>query len=537
MSVPKSSSLRSLILLLPPIVGVILLLPRLAQFVGVGVGFVAWPWQFDFTEGVVLDAVNLVAHGTNIYGHFGPDAFVSAPYTPLYFLVNAVTTRLGGLSFGPGRAISLGATVLIAVLLGYIVWLAGRRWAVSDGKQGESVVVTPPVAVRLLLPACAVFAGALWLSLSPVIVWAALYEPNMPALLFEVAGVAWTLAFWKDGRVYWGIVFLLLAFYTKQSAVDAAVAATLWLLVVRFRVGVRYALVLAGSLVVSFGVINFLLDGGLWEHAFANQILPFGLSRFAVSAQKLVGEYWPLLVWCLGVVLLALFFLVRWARSRGRTEAMRAMLANPLSLMIIYFLVASATTATRIGRNGTNYNHLLDMLLPACALVGASLYMVCRYLMESGSTAVGRWGWPVRGSLAAMCALAIVQVLLFTPATNWYKGAWPSPALDSQMKQLSYLVSSMQGNIYSEDTYLLLSNGHPVVYDDPFMFVSLANVGKWDDSVFNAHLKQRYFSLILLERGSGRFTREGKQLFQDNYQLLYEDIRDSYTPKPPPPSP
>jgi hypothetical protein len=100
------------------------------------------------------------------------------------------------------------------------------------------------------------------------------------------------------------------------------------------------------------------------------------------------------------------------------------------------------------------------------------------------------------------------------------------------MKQLSFLVSSMQGNIYSEDTYLLLSNGRPVVYDDPFMFVSLANVGKWDDSVFNKHLEQHYFSLILLERGSGRFTREGKQLFQDKYQLLYQDIRDSYIPKP-----
>ncbi|MEP6774825.1 MAG: hypothetical protein ABJA50_04445, partial [Chloroflexota bacterium] len=270
--------------------------------------------------------------------------------------------------------------------------------------------------------------------------------------------------------------------------------------------------------------------------AFANQILPFGLSRFAVSAQKLVGEYWPLLVWCLGVVMLAALLLVGWLRQRGRSEAMRAMVADPLSLMIIYFLVASATTATRIGRNGTNYNHLLDMLLPACALVGTSLYIGCRYLMGSGASE-GRWGWPVRGSLVGMCALVIVQVFLFTPGTNWYKGAWPSPALDSQMKQLSYLVSSMQGNIYSEDTYLLLSNGRPVVYDDPFMFVSLANVGKWDDSVFDAHLKERYFSLILLERGSGRFTREGKQLFQDNYQLLYEDIRDSYIPKAPPSAP
>lgn len=537
MSVPKPKSFWSLLLLLPPIVGVILLLPRLAQFVGVGVGFVAWPWQFDFTEGVDLDTVNLMAHGTNIYGHFGRDAFVSAPYTPLYFLVNAVTTRIIGLSFGPGRAMSLGATVLIALMIGYFVWLVGKRFAASGSKNSEALVSVPiSEAARLVLAACAVFAAALWLSLSPVIVWGALYEPNMPALLFEVAGVALMLAFWRDGRVYWGIGFFLLAFYTKQSAVDGAVAATLWLLLVRFRGGVRYALALAGSLGVSFVLMNFLLDGGLWQHAFANQILPWGWSRFAVSAQKLVGEYWPLLVWCLGVVVFALLLLGRWVRSRGRSEAMRTMLANPLALMIIYFLVASATTATRIGRNGTNYNHLLDMLLPACALVGASLYMVCRFLMGPGAVE-GRWGWPVRGSLVAMCALVVVQVLLFTPGTNWYKGAWPSPALDSQMKQLSYLVSSMQGNIYSEDTYLLLSNGRPVVYDDPFMFVSLANVGKWDDSVFNAHLKERYFSLILLERGSGRFTREGKQLFQDNYQLLYEDIRDSYIPKAPPTSP
>lgn len=143
MSVPKLKSLWSLLMLLPPIVGVILLLPRLAQFVGVGVGFVAWPWQFDFTEGVDLDTVSQLAHGTNIYGHFGPDAFVSAPYTPIYFLVNAVTTRVGGLSFGPGRAMSLGATVLIAVLIGYIVWLTGRRWAASEGKQDEAVVAAP----------------------------------------------------------------------------------------------------------------------------------------------------------------------------------------------------------------------------------------------------------------------------------------------------------------------------------------------------------------------------------------------------------
>ena len=85
------------------------------------------------------------------------------------------------------------------------------------------------------MAACGVFAGALWLALSPVIVWGALYTPNMPALMFGAAGVAWTLAFYRDRRVYWGIALFLLAFYTKQSAIDGAIAATLWLAVVRFQ--------------------------------------------------------------------------------------------------------------------------------------------------------------------------------------------------------------------------------------------------------------------------------------------------------------
>jgi hypothetical protein len=536
MSTTKSKSLW----LLPPLVGLVLLLPRLTLFLGVNLGFVAWPWQFDFTEGVDLDAVNLLAHGTNIYGHIGPDAFVSAPYTPLYFVVNAAITRITGPSFGPGRAMSLGATVLIALLIGYIVWMVGKGSGATDrgGPEAEDVAPVPSSKLsKLLLLACGVFAGVLWLALSPVIVWGALYTPNMPALMFGVAGIAWTLAFHRDRRVYWGIAFFLLAFYTKQSAIDAAVAASVGLLLVRFRVGLRYGLALGGSLVISFGLMNFLLDGRLWEHAFANQILPWGWGRFAVSAEKLVGEYWPLLVWCAGVLLLVPFLLARLARMSGRAEAMRALFANPLALVTIYFLVASATTATRIGRNGTNYNHLLDMLLPACAMVGVTLYMVCRFLMEKQAAGKLRWRSFAGGGLAAMCVLFVAQVLLFTPETNWYKGAWPSAQIDSQMKQLSYLVSSMQGNIYSEDTYLLLINGRPVVYDDPFMFVSLANVGKWDDSVLNDHFRQHYFSLVLLERGSGRFTGEGKQLFHDNYSILYEDIRDSYIPNPVSPAP
>jgi hypothetical protein len=91
--------------------------------------------------------------------------------------------------------------------------------------------------------------------------------------------------------------------------------------------------------------------------------------------------------------------------------------------------------------------------------------------------------------------------------------------------------------MYSEDNHLLVSNGRRVVYDDPSTFVPLANQGDWDDSVFNQRIRDRYFSLIFLSRGSVRWTPEGLNAFRDNYALKFPGSLDTYEPKLYPDSP
>jgi 4-amino-4-deoxy-L-arabinose transferase-like glycosyltransferase len=44
-----------------------------------------------------------------------------------------------------------------------------------------------------------VLAGALFLALSPTIIWAALYKQDFPALAFGLVGLVW-LARWPGGR-------------------------------------------------------------------------------------------------------------------------------------------------------------------------------------------------------------------------------------------------------------------------------------------------------------------------------------------------
>src|SRR5205085_10403321 len=101
-------------------------------------------------------------------------------------------------------------------------------------------------------------AGALWLTFSPVMIWAALYTQHILALAFGLAGLVWVM-FKPDARrlsFLVGPILFALAFFTKQSAIDAAAAAALWLLLRDLRNGFRFALTLAAMILLPFLAVN-----------------------------------------------------------------------------------------------------------------------------------------------------------------------------------------------------------------------------------------------------------------------------------------
>jgi hypothetical protein len=98
------------------------------------------------------------------------------------------------------------------------------------------------------------------------------------------------------------------------------------------------------------------------------------------------------------------------------------------------------------------------------------------------------------------------------------------------MRYLSGLVAKTPGDIYSEDLYLLLSNGRRVLYDDPSTLVPLANAGRWDQSALVSALKDRRFALILFWDGSPRWTGQGFSAFRKGYKLKSHGTIDAYEP-------
>ena len=443
--------------------GVLLLLPRLLQFVQITSAFIAWPWQFDFSEGVNLNAAMQLAAGHNIYHPGDPSSFISAPYPPLFYMLTAPLSWLTGPSLAGGRVLSLLATIGVSVLLAVAVGKATRYW-------GAGVV-----------------AGALWLTFSPVMIWAALYTQHIFALSLALGGLVWVMLKPDAQRLAFviGPLLFALAFFTKQSAVDMAAAATLWLLLRNPRRGLRFGLLLAGLVLVPFFAANLLLKGGLWEHVITNQGLPSSDRRFTRLLGRLWGEHWPVLSLSLAGVPAVIAALALSWRKRA------TVLGSPFTLALFYFVIAFASVLVRLGRTGVNYNHFIDCLLPACLLFGLAL----GWLLRTIETRRDKSRLFASVGVGCLAVVLVVQVLAFTDPHNWYSGIWPSPAADKQMQAWSDRVAATPGDVFSEDEYLVLRNGKSVLYDDDFMFMTLAGLGKWDQSVFVQSLRDRRFGV------------------------------------------
>jgi hypothetical protein len=516
-----------------PAIFTLLLLPHLFFFVGAGVSRVAWPWQIDYAEGVNLDAAWLLSQGYNIYYHNGPDSFISAPYPPFLFILTVPFQWLFGPSFTAGRAIALISTIIVAALIAYIVWKLtsiGRRICPQQGKTTKVSFLSSFVFRTLGFPS-SVFAGALWLSLSPVIVWSAFFRQDIPSMCLDLAGLVVMLRARSARRLGAALVAILLftlAFYTKQSALAGAAATCTWLVVRDWRFGLRFTASLGASILLPFLTANLLLQGALWEHLVGYHSLPFSEKRFMSSVNPLLREYWPTLL----IAFLTLAVLVAYALPRRNTSALRQVRRwwhSPLALIALYTLFGWASTVITIGYEGAIFNHLLDGLLPTCILVGLAAYYpanwLARHLQNPQYRLVGL------GLTGLLSVAFVVQLTLFNPPQTWLSPGWPSDQRNGELQGISQVISQTPGDMFSEDSYLLLANGKLPIYEDASTFVPLANLHKWDDSAFNKSLRDRRFSLIILYQGGGRWTQEGLRAFTDSYEMKFRGSVEVYEPK------
>jgi hypothetical protein len=188
----------------------------------------SYPFDFDQGEAFDVNAGWLLWRGQPIYTSNEVFPYYSSNYPPGYALAVGGAVGLWGPSLPAGRAVSLAATLGLAWLL----FLAVRRRA---GNVGGLVAV-----------------GTLFLS-NYLFHVGALARVNPLTLLLAFGGVL-CVSRRTPGAVVLGSLLLVAAIFTKPTALDAAAAAILWLLLVDRRLGLWCGLLL-GVLVLIVGLL------------------------------------------------------------------------------------------------------------------------------------------------------------------------------------------------------------------------------------------------------------------------------------------
>lgn len=492
----------TLALLLCALVPLLLKVPAVASFTQ---AILTYPFQVDDSEGVILSEAQLLARGVDPYQPARPDFFTAAPYTPLYTLLNAVAFAVGPFTFKVGRVAALLATLLVAALVGLLIWRHSRQ---------------------PLLTAWAVLAV---LTTNLVSVWSVRARPDHLALACNLTGFAllwwhWpTLAQgqgrqagrWQIAPNTWRLLWLTaiccaLGFYCKQTLLAAPAALGLALLLVRPRLGFVFGGIYALLVLVPFALLTLLTRGGFYQHIVAFHS-SWSWRDFWLLAEPFLARYWPLL---LSGLLLLPGVLIAALRHWSALRASRELLAALYLLLALFFALGAGT-------HGGNHNHFVETIV----VVILCLAVVVGWLYER----------QIRSVLALAGALLLLAISVGLGAeaqiasSNWLARDFrqPLPQEREGWANVAAYVTNDPGPVYSDNVGLLLVAGKEVRYTDPFSLAYATRTGQWDDRELVARVERGEFSLIALRYDIFALDA-GSQRGNDLTPAIYTALRNRY---------
>jgi hypothetical protein len=522
----------------------------LARFVTLAGDWLPYPYPRAGSEGLILYESYLVKRGGDIYAPITPERFISGPYPPVYYWLNAwllpdtppdfSTPGAVSSAFTPGRLLSLFSAILAALFAAVTVFHAERA-------RGEKKLWWPALAGGTI-------GGLLFLAMPQAVVWSTRLRGDMLMVAFTVAGLACVAAGSRSAApqseseqagahnrrryVILGVGALLfaLAFYTKQTALAGPVAATLFLLLRDWRLGLRWTALMAVLVGLPFVILEIATGHWFYLKMVDYHSLPLRAGTLSRLLEYAFWEdSWPLILVALAF---AAYRLTKGARRRrggdeGREESAR--------LLVPLFLLAALLFMPTGAVIGADHNHLLIPGLALALAVGAACAELLNYL--AGWRRGGDWRVPVPAAVAG--ALLLVFALVTSPPATWYDPdlTVPGPAVQEQLRLIVQNVRSNPGDLFfADDPGIIALAGKETPYDDPFTMTALALGSRWDESAFRRMLSQGRFNLIVLSCNVieapdtcryDTLTPGAADAIRAGYTVLFRDVLFTFAPKGP----
>ena len=408
-----------------------------------------------YGEAIIYGQAARLLHGEALYQPLDRPPFTVTAYTPLYYTFAAGIRDLAGPGFGPGRALSLGAGLVAASLVGY---LAARRMTRGAG----------------------IFAALLFIGLGfpgdyP---WFAFYKEDILGVAFSLAAMA-ILEHGTDGRrsTLFAGALAGLAILTKQTFVAASVAGFLWLVWRRS----TNAMTFAATVLVVAGLpclwLSLSADGFLANTIRAN--LNPSQTDILVSNLEIFRRYQglPLVIAVLPVLSGAL----PW----------RVWLRDPL---VMFWLVSLLLLPVELAKVGSNWNYWIESAAATAVLATRAVWQLVLAVELRLSVALA--------ASTAVLALCATPWWLPPPAEDlWTMLARTSAPDQRQVTEFAGVLDRVRSEprgVLAEPLDIVTLADREVLFE-PYIFSILEREGQWDSTSLVQRICAGQFGLLVLD--------------------------------------
>lgn len=434
----------------------LLLLVYAVVYIQFATQLAAFPFDLDQGEGYDAWSGWLINLGQLPYTSNGEFPYYSSNYPPVWSYLVSIPMAWIGPGVGTARVVSAAAAVATAGVLAVAAYRLSRR------------------------PVSAVLAAGFFLASPYVFHTTPLARVNSLALLAAVSAL--TIL---DGehlsrrRIVFGALALTAALFTKPTAIDAAVAATVAVLLRQPRQGLLLTTIVAGTGAAGLASLIALTHGAFWLNVVAGNANPIDLHQLAEYLTNFG---------VLHCVLLAM----------AAAECVGMLVRRDWSPWALY-AIASSIAALGVAKWGAGESYFLGTIAAACVL---SAVWVGRFLAGIPSARVR---WALGGALFIETLLfshaAVSSVLPWLPdrgPQGAFLGRAPSADDEQAAEKIATEIRNLRGPALSEDPSFAVVAGKPLV-GNATQLRNLYEAGLWDPSPMVNDLAGHKYAIVILD--------------------------------------
>ena len=486
---------------------------------------VGLPFQVDYEEGNILNALVRISHGLTPYPDPHAIPNILNPYGPVAYYLLAIPVKLFGVSFLWPRLVIVASVVAICVLVALtITRLTGSALAgvVFGAIYGTLPVVESFSAVlRVDFLALALSTAGVYVFCRGVTGLATEGTEEDGTKATPIADCRLPVARPDSDQIdnrkstiensYRGSssvssvvnvalfapALFVAALFVKHTYIAAPLACALWLIArQQWQPAARFAATMAAMCAVALAIATAATRGTILTDLFLTHSDPFSWSVYLLRLTDVIARYRVLVV--LAAVLLI-------------SDLLRRRIALPA-----LWLAMATLTAVTAGKLGSNWNHFLEWSAALCLCAGL--------------------GWE-RMSRIRPRALALVIAMVITAwlcIFLWRERSLPfDPFATVEDCDRAYsLVKQYPGDrVLSENVGALVLAGKTVWVSNPFVYSQLVMRGGWPDAGLERMVRNREFDLIVtqwdypmypsfMSDGAERFSSGVVKAIVENYRAV-----------------